>query len=131
MAKGKILLIDDEQIFLVAHHEELQDAGYEIVTALTGKDAIAVAEKEKFDIVYVDLIMPDMNGVEVCKEMKKVSPDTVVGLVSGQPKEILKYWKSFLDAGGKDKILRKPLRDKELIKVTEDIIEERKEERRG
>ncbi|MBT4945057.1 MAG: response regulator, partial [Candidatus Marinimicrobia bacterium] len=112
MAKGKILLIDDEQIFLVAHHEELQDAGYEIVTALTGKDAITVAEKEKFDIVYVDLIMPDMNGVEVCKEMKKVSPDTVVVLVSGQPKEILKYWKSFLDAGGKDKILRKPLRDK-------------------
>jgi len=131
MAKGKILLIDDEQIFLVAHHEELQDAGYAIVTALTGKDAITVVAKEKFDIVYVDLVMPDMNGVEVCKEMKKVSPDTVVVLVSGQPKEILKYWKSFLDAGGKDKILRKPLRDKELIKVTEDIIEERKEERRG
>lgn len=124
MAKGKILLLDDEQIFLEAHEEEFVDAGYEIKTALTGKEAISIAGKERFDIIYVDLIMPEMNGVKVCKEIKKISPKTEVVLISGYPEEILKNRILFLDAGGREEILRKPLGDKELIKMTENIIKE-------
>ncbi|MBT6048346.1 MAG: response regulator [Candidatus Scalindua sp.] len=125
MAKYKILLVDDEQIYLEAHREEFEAIGYEVQTALTGKEAIAVAGNERFDIAYVDLVMPDTNSVDICKEIKKVYPETEVVLVSGHPEEILKYKAQFVNAGGREEILKKPLGDKELINMTEKIMKEK------
>lgn len=129
MAKGKILIIDDEKIFLEAHREEIEEAGHEVKIALSGKEAIALARKEKFNIVFVDLVMPEMNGVEVCKEIKKISPKTEVTLISGHPEEIRRYEIDFITAGGREEWLRKPLGEDELSNVAEKILKEMREKR--
>lgn len=126
MRKGKILIVDDEQIVLRGYKAELEEAGHDVKAVATGEEAVALAEKEKFDIVYVDLVMPGMNGVEVCREIKNKCPDIEVVLVSGHPTEIKQYQIPFWGAGGRDEILRKPLLEDELAQVTEKVLQELK-----
>lgn len=125
MAKGKILIVDDEEIVLRAHQEELACVGYEVKIASTGKEAIILAGKEMFDIAYVDLIMPDMDGVKLCKELKKISPKTEVVLVTGHPEQILKQRPAFVNAGGRDEVIGKPTLEDELVNMSNKVIKEK------
>ncbi|MFQ5493170.1 MAG: response regulator [Candidatus Dojkabacteria bacterium] len=69
--KKKILVVEDEndarQIFL----DILTDAGFEVLGAADGKQALATAQENKFDLVLLDIIMPNMDGVQTLAEMKK------------------------------------------------------------
>lgn len=121
---ANILIVDDEKAVLYALQEELERAGHSIKVACCGKDALEIIEKEKFDIVYTDLIMPGMNGVELCKEIKKISPNTEVVLISGYAKKVLKHKLDFIMAGGSDEFLVKPLTENQLTKKTEKILNE-------
>ena len=124
MAKGKILIVDDEEIVLIAFQRELERAGYEAQTAPGGKEALELVKNGAFDIVYTDLVMPGMNGVELCKEIRKVSPRTRVILISGHSEHVMKFSTPFVLAGGQDEILRKPLGDGELVRTTEKMMAE-------
>lgn len=79
----KILIVDDEQNILLYLSEALEDEGYDIVTKANGKDAITALEKEQFDLLLVDLKLKDVDGLEVMREAKKYSPDTVVIMLTG------------------------------------------------
>lgn len=120
--KAKILIVDDEEIILAGWGYLLESAGYNVRTALTGADAVRIAEEQRPDIVFTDLIMPGMNGVEVCRQIKAIHPGTEIVLISGNPDEIRKCQMDFIMAGGKDKFLRKPVFTDELIKTTEEIM---------
>lgn len=125
MEKRKILLVDDEELILVGWQETLETAGYHVRTALSGKKAVEMAKEEKPDIVITDLVMAEMNGVDVCREIKKTFPDVDVLLVSGHPDEIRKCQMDFILAGGKDVFLRKPLLDEELVDTVKSTLSER------
>jgi len=124
MNKGKILVVDDERIILTAFQIELQDAGYEVKTAQSGKEAITLLFIERFDIVFTDLIMPEMNGTELCRQIKRIFPKTVVVFFSGNPYEVEEQQSEFMAAGGRDEMLRKPLEENLLITVTENLMKE-------
>jgi CheY-like chemotaxis protein len=126
MKRVKILLVDDEEIILVGWQEALEPSGYMVRTSLSGKKAVEMAREEKPDIVVTDLVMPGMSGVEVCKKIKEMYPDTEVVFVSGHPHETEKQMMDFLKAGGRDEFLRKPLFKDEIIKVIEKITREKK-----
>ena len=121
----KILIVDDEQLILLAWQHQLGSEGYDVRVALNGKEAIAAAMEEKPHIVITDLIMPGMNGVEVCKRIKEMYPDTEVVIVSGNPLETERQLMDFLNAGGRDEYLRKPLLDDELVNSVRKIVAER------
>jgi len=123
-SKGKVLVVDDEQIVLTAFRIELQDAGYDVRTALSGKDALAMLIKEPYEIVFTDLIMPEMNGTQLCQQIKRISPQTEVVLFSGNPYEVAQQQEAFMASGGRDELLRKPLEEDILITVTENLIKE-------
>ncbi len=125
MEKRKILLVDDEELVLVGWREVLETAGYQVRTALSGKKAVEMAKEEKPDIVITDLVMAEMNGVDVCREIKKTFPDVDVLLVSGHPDEIRKCQMDFMLAGGRDVFLRKPLLNEELVDTVKSILSER------
>ena len=122
MKKANVLLVDDEALVLSGWKFSLESAGYRVKTALSGDDAISMIEDEKPDIVFTDLVMPRMNGVEVCRNIKAMHPDIEVVLVSGHPAEIDKHLMDFLKAGGKDVYLRKPLFKEEIIEAAGKII---------
>lgn len=125
MGKAKIMIVDDEGIVLRAYEKELTKVGYEVFRAMTGKEALEIARKEKIDIVFTDLVMSEMNGVEVCKEIKKMSPKTELVLMSGCPEEVAKHQMGFIEAGGRDEWLRKPLGPNELPETVEKILKEK------
>ena len=105
----KVLIVDDEEIVIRGIKKGLEYSGFYIKTIIGGKDAISLVKKEFFDVVLVDLIMPGMNGVETCKGIKEISPKTQVLLLSGYPREVAQLQHAFVNAGGKDVFLRKPL----------------------
>lgn len=126
MNSARVLLIDDDELVLIGLSEELRAAGYRVTTALSGPEAVEKLSREQHDIVFTDLVMPEMDGVTVCKEIKKIYPAAEVVLISGHPKEIERKHLDFIHAGGRDEFLRKPLLDREIVDVTEKVLGERK-----
>lgn len=122
MKKAKILIVDDVEIVCIHLVEELKENGYEASSALSGKKAIEKARKENFDIVFVDLIMPEMDGVETCWEIKKVNPKTEIILFSAHPTELELKKNAFIKAGGRDEFLRKPLLGGEVLQIVEKLL---------
>ena len=79
----KILIVDDEQNILLYLSEALEDEGYSITTKGSGKEAVNAVESEEYDLLLVDLKLRDIDGIEVMRETKKHSPDTVVIMLTG------------------------------------------------
>jgi DNA-binding NtrC family response regulator len=67
----KLLIVDDEERFLAAIAKRLQKRGFDVRAISNGPEAIEVARKEKFDIALLDLKMPEMDGSEVLKALRK------------------------------------------------------------
>ena len=62
--KPVILVVDDDEHQLVAYQQELEDAGYEVLTAASGQEAIEVVRNQHVDLVLLDIAMPVMDGIE-------------------------------------------------------------------
>ena len=71
------------------------------------------------------MIMPEMNGAELCRRIKLIDSNTEVIIFSGTPTGVFKYRREFIESGGRDEILRKPLSKDEMLKVTKMILDER------
>jgi len=83
MHNRRVLVIDDEAIVRVSCQRVLEPAGYEVIVTSRGDDAISLLEKERFDLVQTDLKMPDMDGIEVLKTIKKRWPEIHVVIITG------------------------------------------------
>lgn len=70
----KILIVDDDQNILRLYKEELEDEGYIIVTASNGQEAIERFEKEDPDLVTLDILLPDIDGIKLLRQMKEQKP---------------------------------------------------------
>ncbi|MBI4822869.1 MAG: response regulator [Nitrospirae bacterium] len=70
----KIMIVDDDAHILRLYKEELQESGYEVVAVSTGKEAIALFEKENPDLVTLDILMPDIDGISLLRKMKELRP---------------------------------------------------------
>jgi two-component system alkaline phosphatase synthesis response regulator PhoP len=68
----KILLVDDEPDILEFLSYNLKKEGYTVFTAENGKEAIPLAKKENPELIVLDVMMPDMDGMEVCRELRKI-----------------------------------------------------------
>ncbi|HZQ19967.1 MAG TPA: response regulator [Terriglobales bacterium] len=78
-----ILCVDDENNPLVLRKLVLEKAGYEVVTAGSGKEALQLAQERAFDLVLSDHLMPGMNGAELAQAIKSKQPHLPVILISG------------------------------------------------
>ncbi len=79
----RVLVIDDEAIVRVSCERVLRPEGYDVIVTPKGTEAIAMLEKEKFDLVLTDLKMPDMDGLEVLKNIKEKWPYMMVIIITG------------------------------------------------
>jgi DNA-binding response OmpR family regulator len=70
----KILIVDDDQNILRLYKEELEDEGYAIVTASNGQEAIERFEEEDPDLVTLDILLPDIDGIKLLRQMKEKKP---------------------------------------------------------
>jgi len=70
----KILIVDDDQNILRLYKEELEEEGYSIVTASNGQEAIERFEAEDPDLVTLDILLPDIDGIKLLRQMKEKKP---------------------------------------------------------
>ena len=76
MSKKKIMIVDDEDAIRLLYKEEFEDEGYEVAVCENGQAALDSFEKEKPDLVVLDIAMPGMSGLEVLGKIKEISPST-------------------------------------------------------
>ena len=79
--KAKILIVDDEELFLDSLGEALSNSGYRIFKATRGKDAIERFKKQKPDVVVLDVKLPDIDGMKVLRKIKELDGDSVATIV--------------------------------------------------
>ena len=70
MSKEKILVVDDEQDLVKLVRYNLEKDGYKVVTASNGEDALFLIRRERPELVILDLMLPGIDGLEVCKKLK-------------------------------------------------------------
>jgi len=80
--KIKILVVDDEAIIRESLRDWLSDTGYEVLVAENGLQGLGIIEKERPGIAIVDLVMPGMDGIELLKRAKEISPNTDIIIIT-------------------------------------------------
>jgi DNA-binding response OmpR family regulator len=110
----RILVIDDlpENVFLL--QERLENEGYTVLTAYDGKTGIEIAQSELPDLILLDVMMPDINGIEVCKTLVKNERTSNIPVILVTAKTDAEDTKDGLDAGAFDYI-KKPFNKTELL----------------
>jgi len=124
---GHILIIDDEASLRQTLARILQRAGFEVTTAANGKDGLALVHEHPFDLLYLDIRMPDVSGLELLKNIHTKFPDLPVILFTAQPD--LNSAVEALRRGATDYLL-KPLKPQTVIDRTQAILSDRQKERR-
>jgi len=111
-AKKTILIVEDEPHIVMGLKDSLEFEGFRVVTAAKGKDGIALARSESPDAVVLDLMLPDINGYNVCEEIRRWNSFVPIIMLTARSQETDKI--RGLDAGADD-YLTKPFSVNELI----------------
>lgn len=123
MANEKILIVDDEDVLCLALQRLLSEAGYETDFAISGEKSLKMAEAKMYDLIYVDATMPGMDGIETCRALKKVTPDSEIVFITGNFKvDPIQKEIDFIKAGGKTFTLYKPFSEDEILSVTKKVL---------
>ncbi len=123
MTSGRILAIDDEKYILHLIKNEFSEEGFEVITALSGEEGLEIAEKEKFDLIFLDLKLPKMNGIETLRHIKQKSSSTEVIMITGHGD--IKSAIESIKLGARDYIT-KPFKLDELLFLARQVIDDNK-----
>jgi two-component system alkaline phosphatase synthesis response regulator PhoP len=110
----KILVVDDEAVLVETIAYNLEQAGYAVVTAADGVSALEAAQREKPDLIILDLMLPEMDGLEVCRQLRRESntSTTPIMMLTAKGEEIDKV--VGLEVGADDYVT-KPFGRRELL----------------
>ena len=121
MAKSKILIVDDEKDILEFLTYNLKKKGYDVITANNGQEGLELAKKNCPDLILLDVMMPEMDGIEVCQQIRKISniTDTYILFLTARSEDYSEL--AGFDAGADDYIT-KPIKPKLLISRIEAFL---------
>src|SRR5439155_14779230 len=112
--RRKILVVDDEPVLVETIAYNLQQAGYQVTTAADGASALEAARREKPDLVILDIMLPEMDGLEVCRQLRREhgTATTPIIMLTAKGEEIDKV--VGLEVGADDYVT-KPFGRRELL----------------
>jgi two-component system alkaline phosphatase synthesis response regulator PhoP len=110
----RILLVDDEPDILESLSFNLNKAGYNVVTSLNGKDGIEMARKYQPHLILMDVMMPEMDGIEACEQIRSIDTlkDTVIAFITARTED---YSQIAGFEAGADDYIAKPVKFKVLL----------------
>ncbi|HMS21623.1 MAG: response regulator [Sphingomonadales bacterium] len=114
----RILLAEDEQAMREYLARALERSGYDVVSVDRGTEAAPLLEREHFDLLLTDIVMPEMDGIELARHCSKVSPRTEVMFITGFSGVALRAGQSMPQA----KVLSKPFHLKDLVLEVERLF---------
>lgn len=120
----KLLIVDDEahiRMLIEQTLEDLEDEGVQIFFAENGQQALEMIELEKPDLVFLDVMMPKMNGMEVCQKVKKVlgMDDVYIILLTAKGQEVDRQ--KGLEMGA-NRYMTKPFDPDEMLNIATEIL---------
>ena len=121
MSKEKILVVDDEQDLVKLVRFHLEKDGYKVTSAFNGEDALFLARKERPELIILDLMLPSIDGLEVCKKLKTDTELANIAIVmltaKGEESDITVGLKL-----GADDYVTKPFSPKELVARVQAVL---------
>ena len=126
--KDKILIIEDEDSILMALSDDLKIEGYEVSTAKDGLSGLSKAKEQRYDLIILDIMLPQMNGFEVCKQLRQAGITTPILMLTAKSQEIDKVLGLEL---GADDYVTKPFSPRELIARVKAILRRAQQTRQG
>ncbi len=120
----KVLIVDDEphiRMLIEQTLEDLEDEGVTLLMAENGEQALQIIEEERPNLVFLDVMMPKMNGMEVCQKVKKELKlsEVYIILLTAKGQEVDRQ--KGLDMGA-DRYMTKPFDPDEMLSIAEEII---------
>ena len=119
----RILLAEDEEAMRTYLERALTNAGYEVHAVDRGTEAVPLLERERFDLLLSDMVMPEMDGIELAQRCAEISPRTRVMFITGFAAVSLRASREQPEA----KVLSKPFHLRDLVLEVERVFEEQAE----
>jgi len=121
----KILIVDDEHSIVDSLRDIIGSAGYEVLCAYSGEEALAEASKSCPDILLSDVLMPRMHGFELALQLKQICPDCHLLFFSGQAATAQlaqSFVQTFTRLGYRFELLPKPIHPDALLRKLQDSL---------
>ena len=112
LGKATILVVDDEEVIRSLFKEVLEELGYTVIAAETGSEGLELVKQQDFDLVFLDLKMPGMDGAELFRQIRTIKPQLPVIIITGYPDSELM---ARALAQGPLGIMKKPFSDSDVI----------------
>lgn len=123
---SKVLVVDDNRTYLEAISSLLSESGLEVSTAMDGVEAMDIIRQQKPDVVVLDIVMPGMNGYEVCREVKKDESTKHIRIVVCSTKDQV-FDIEWAKRNQADAYVTKPFKPQELLATIKQQLREIKE----
>ena len=117
LKERKVLFVDDEVSILKLLKKTFEKRGYEVDTAENAEDALSILKNEEYPVMFFDIVMPGMNGIDLLKKVIKIYPNSFIYAVTGYPTQFER--EGCLAVGFTD-YFAKPLDLEKILKAAED-----------
>jgi DNA-binding response OmpR family regulator len=116
-----ILLVDDEPDIRLTLGMRLKKSGYAVITAENGKDALDKIEQQLPDLVILDVMMPEMNGYQVCRKLREKpgTKDLPILMLTAKDQAADRFW---AEEAGVTEYFSKPFEDEELLLAVKRLV---------
>ncbi len=118
-----ILVVDDNRYAQLAFVYALKDTPYEVHTADSGQEALIKADAHRFDLIFLDLKMPGMDGVETLRGLSRIQSDVPVYIVTAYREEFMQRLKQAADEGLVFQVATKPLDEQQIRAIVQGMLE--------
>ena len=110
--KANILVIDDEDVIRALFKETLEELGHKVVAVETASEGLELIRQRDFDLVFLDLKMPGMDGAELLRQLKTIKPELPVIIVTGYPEgDLMARALTYAPFG----VMKKPVGEADII----------------
>ena len=114
-----ILLVDDHPKALEVYDLRLKSLGHRTTIAHNGEVAIGIVERDRPDLVVLDVTMPEMNGYQACRAIKRIDPKIIIIILTAKTEAADRFWAS---QSGADEFLNKPIDPAILVQRIEALL---------
>ena len=121
--KKKILVIDDEKVIRESFELALENTDYHLDTANSGIEGIKKERSKDYDLIFLDLKMPDIHGTEVLSEIRKVNKKTPIYIITAFHKEFFDELNSKMQEGLEFEFVKKPIGMDEIHLIVKSVLE--------
>lgn len=119
-----ILVIDDEEGVRKSFILALEDTNYQVDTAESGNIALKKLKSNQYDLIFLDLKMPGLNGIKTLQKIRKIDNKVPIYIVTAFHKEFLNELNSVRDEGIKFELVKKPLNSSQIVMITKSVLEQ-------